>query len=98
MDRLLTMPEVAEIARAPLETLRSWRAQGIGPEGFRLVAAGRLPQVRHARWIEAQFDAQRTTPQSGVPLPRPRRERSEAERRQEIVGDRSRSEPAPHVK
>ena len=35
-DRLLTIDEVAELTRRPVETLRYWRARGEGPISFRL--------------------------------------------------------------
>jgi DNA-binding transcriptional MerR regulator len=34
--RLLTITEAAEIARAPVATLRYWRHLGVGPRSFRL--------------------------------------------------------------
>ena len=54
--KLLTITEAAEIARAPVATLRYWRHLGIGPRSFRL---GRHVVYRaddlHA-WINAQHD------------------------------------------
>jgi predicted DNA-binding transcriptional regulator AlpA len=54
--RLLTITEAAEIARAPVATLRYWRHLGIGPRSFRL---GRHVVYRaddlHA-WINAHHD------------------------------------------
>lgn len=35
-DRLLTTSQVAEWINTPATTLRWWRSQGIGPNGFRL--------------------------------------------------------------
>ena len=35
-DDLLTMPEVAELIRLPLDTLRYMRHQGTAPIGFRV--------------------------------------------------------------
>lgn len=35
-DRLHTMPEVAEILRAPIATLRWWRHNGTGPRSFKI--------------------------------------------------------------
>ena len=54
--RLLTITEAAEIARAPVATLRYWRHLGIGPRSFRLgrhvvYRADDLPA-----WINAQHD------------------------------------------
>jgi predicted DNA-binding transcriptional regulator AlpA len=54
MSHLLTMPEVAELTRRPIATLRHWRWTGTGPESFRL---GRRVMYREedvASWIEAQ--------------------------------------------
>jgi hypothetical protein len=54
--KLLTITEAAEIARAPVATLRYWRHLGIGPRSFRL---GRRVVYRaddlHA-WINAEHD------------------------------------------
>ena len=36
---LLTLPEAAELLRAPVATLRYWRHLGTGPRSFRLGAA-----------------------------------------------------------
>jgi predicted DNA-binding transcriptional regulator AlpA len=54
--KLLTITEAADIARAPVATLRYWRHLGIGPRSFRL---GRHVVYRadelHA-WINTQHD------------------------------------------
>ena len=51
---LLTLPEAAEVLRAPVATLRYWRHLGTGPRSFRLGrrVVYRLADV-HA-WIETQ--------------------------------------------
>jgi predicted DNA-binding transcriptional regulator AlpA len=51
---LLTLPEAAELLRAPVATLRYWRHLGTGPRSFRLGrrVVYRLADVR--AWIEAQ--------------------------------------------
>ena len=53
---LLTLPEAAELLRAPVATLRYWRHLGTGPTSFRL---GRRVFYRrddlHA-WIDAQHE------------------------------------------
>jgi DNA-binding transcriptional MerR regulator len=36
MDELMTTEEFSEAARAPVSTVRYWRAQGIGPVGFKV--------------------------------------------------------------
>jgi DNA-binding transcriptional MerR regulator len=51
---LLTMPEAAELLRAPVATLRYWRHLGTGPRSFRL---GRRVLYRYddlRNWIDAQ--------------------------------------------
>ncbi len=62
-DRLLTLPEIAEVTRVPIDTLRWYRHQGIGPPMFRL---GRRVVARErdvAAWIEqARTDEQSATP------------------------------------
>jgi DNA-binding transcriptional MerR regulator len=62
--KLLTISEAAEIARAPVATLRYWRHLGIGPRSFRL---GRHVVYRaddlHA-WINAQHDHDHDRPNS----------------------------------
>ncbi len=35
-DDLMTLPEIAELVRAPLASVRHWRRQGTGPRTFRL--------------------------------------------------------------
>ena len=52
--KLLTLPEAAEVLRAPVATLRYWRHLGTGPRSFRLGrrVVYRLADV-HA-WIDAQ--------------------------------------------
>jgi predicted DNA-binding transcriptional regulator AlpA len=57
-DRLLTLGEVAEVTRTPLETLRYWRQKGTGPTSFRI---GRRVVFRERdviEWIDAQARAQ----------------------------------------
>jgi predicted DNA-binding transcriptional regulator AlpA len=51
---LLTLPEAAEVLRAPVATLRYWRHLGTGPRSFRLGrrVVYRLADVR--AWIDAQ--------------------------------------------
>ncbi|MGA7418613.1 MAG: helix-turn-helix domain-containing protein [Acidimicrobiales bacterium] len=54
MPRLLLMPEVAELTRTPIDTLRYWRHVGDGPPSFKL---GRRVMYRAEdvdRWIEEQ--------------------------------------------
>jgi len=52
---LLTLEEVAQLTRTPLNTVRYWRAQGRGPKFARI---GRRVLARRSdveAWIEAQF-------------------------------------------
>lgn len=59
MDRLLTMPEVAEITRCSIDTLRWYRTRGIGPECGRV---GRRVMYRESAviaWIDEQMTADR---------------------------------------
>lgn len=60
MSRLLLMPEVSEVTRTPIDTLRYWRHVGDGPPSFKL---GRRVMYRAEdvdRWIEEQATAGRS--------------------------------------
>jgi predicted DNA-binding transcriptional regulator AlpA len=60
MEKLMNINEVAEYLRAPVETLRWWRMQGTGPQGFKL---GRRIMYREAdveAWVEQRFKAEAT--------------------------------------
>jgi predicted DNA-binding transcriptional regulator AlpA len=59
MERLLTMPEVAEITRRPVDTLRYWRARGEGPPSFRCGRRVVYREADVASWIEDQRTAGR---------------------------------------
>jgi excisionase family DNA binding protein len=54
---LLTLPEAAELLRAPVATLRYWRHLGSGPHSFRL---GRRVLYRRDD-VQAWVDAQRNS-------------------------------------
>ncbi|MDB6136899.1 MAG: transcriptional regulator, MerR family [Verrucomicrobiales bacterium] len=54
---LLTLPEAAELLRAPVATLRYWRHLGSGPRSFRL---GRRVLYRRDD-VQAWVDAQRSS-------------------------------------
>jgi excisionase family DNA binding protein len=54
---LLTLPEAAELLRAPVATLRYWRHLGSGPRSFRL---GRRVLYRRDD-LQAWVDAQRSS-------------------------------------
>lgn len=51
MTDLLTMPEVAQITRTPIETLRYWRHVGSGPPSFRLGRRVMYEASDVDRWI-----------------------------------------------
>lgn len=55
-DRLLILPEVAEMLRRPEATLRFWRHVGEGPPSFKL---GRRIVYREAQVIEWITEQQR---------------------------------------
>ncbi len=56
MEKLLRLPEVAELTGLPENTLRFWCHQGTGPRSARL---GRRVVYRErdvVAWIDEQFD------------------------------------------
>ncbi len=58
MEKLLRLPEVAELTGVPENTLRFWRHQGLGPRSARL---GRRMVHRErdvVDWINEQFETQ----------------------------------------
>lgn len=59
-DRLLTIGEVAEITRTPLETLRYWRSRGEGPHGFKLGRRVVYSEAALNQWIAEKMNAQRS--------------------------------------
>ena len=52
MEDLMTTEEFAGTARAPISTIRYWRAEGIGPVGFKV--GKRVLYRRHdvERWLD----------------------------------------------
>jgi len=55
-ERLMTLPELAEMLGVPIETLYGWRHRGEGPVGYRI---GRHVRYRRAvveQWLETQAD------------------------------------------
>ena len=57
MEKLLRLPEVAEMTGLPENTLRFWRHQGTGPKSARL---GRRIVYRErdvTDWIDQQFNS-----------------------------------------
>ena len=55
--RLLTMIEVAEITRTPIDTLRYWRHLGSGPSSFRLGRRVMYVEADVEQWIADQRSA-----------------------------------------
>lgn len=51
-DRLLTLPEIAEITRIPIDTLRWYRHKSIGPKMFRLGRRIVAKESDVLAWIE----------------------------------------------
>ena len=63
-DELLTLPEVADLVRVPVATLRYWRHLGCGPRSFRV--------GRHVRyWRRPHPLAHRADRPSTASLSRP---------------------------
>lgn len=56
MDRLLTIDEVSELTRVPVNTLRYWRHCGTGPSSARIGKRVVYREADIARWIDGQFD------------------------------------------
>ena len=54
-DRLLTMPEVSERTRTPVETLRYWRARGLGPDSFKVGRRVLYSEAALEAWLERQM-------------------------------------------
>lgn len=57
MERLLRLPEVAELTGLPVNTLRFWRHQGTGPRSIKLGRRVVYRECDVVAWIEDQFDA-----------------------------------------
>ena len=55
MDRLLTLPEVAEMLRTSPDTLRYWRHVGTGPKSFRIGGRVVYKSADVETWIEKQY-------------------------------------------
>lgn len=58
--KLLTIKEVSEVLRVPVNTLRSWRHQNRGPKGAKLPGTGRL-MYRESdvmAWANQAFEAE----------------------------------------
>ncbi len=59
MADIMTMPEVAELVRVPLATLRFWRHQGTGPASFKVGRRVVYKRQDVLAWLEAQYGAAR---------------------------------------
>ena len=53
-DALLTLPEVADLVRVPIATLRYWRHLGSGPQSFRIGRTVRYWRNDVLQWLERQ--------------------------------------------
>jgi len=56
--RLLLLPEVSEVTRTPVDTLRYWRHRGEGPPSFRIGARVVYPEDELYAWIDEQRAAE----------------------------------------
>lgn len=54
MSELLTINELAEYLRVPVDTLRKWRVQGKGPRGARVGKHVRYRRAEVERWLTQQ--------------------------------------------
>lgn len=56
---IMTLPEVADLTRIPLATLRYYRAMGQGPMTWKL--GGRVVAYEDdiQAWVDAQYEAER---------------------------------------
>ena len=57
MEKLLRLPEVAELTGPPVNTLRFWRHKGTGPRSIKLGRRVVYRECDVVAWIEEQFDA-----------------------------------------
>lgn len=55
MDRLLRVPEIAEMTGKPIDTIRWYRHTGAGPKMFKLGRHVVAKESDVAAWIEAQY-------------------------------------------
>ncbi|HYZ08251.1 MAG TPA: helix-turn-helix domain-containing protein [Pseudonocardiaceae bacterium] len=51
---ILTLPEVAELTRRPVATLRYWRHRGEGPRSFKLGRAVVYDEADVLEWLDKQ--------------------------------------------
>ena len=55
-DELLTLPEVADLVRVPVATLRYWRHLGCGPRSFKVGRHVRYWRADLILWLTEQTD------------------------------------------
>lgn len=55
-DRLLRIPEVAQLTGLSTATIRSWRQKGFGPRAAKLGGAVMYRESEVRAWIDEQFD------------------------------------------
>lgn len=59
IDRLMTVPELAEMLGIPVNTLYGWRCRGEGPPGYRIGRYVRYRRSAVETWLETQTDVER---------------------------------------
>lgn len=59
---ILTMNEVSEMTRVPLDTLRYWRGRGDGPASFRIGRRVRYDLDAVTDWLDSQMSATQANP------------------------------------
>ena len=59
-DELLTLPEVADLVRVLVATLRYWRHLGSGPQSFRIGRTVRYWRSDVLQWLELQSSRSKT--------------------------------------
>jgi len=56
---ILTMPEVAELTRTPIDTLRYWRHRGTGPSSFKVGRRVMYDEPVVLAWLDERRNAER---------------------------------------
>ena len=60
-EKLMTLPELAELLGVPMGTLYGWRHRGEGPPGYRIGRHVRYRRAAVEAWIESQADTRRAS-------------------------------------
>ncbi len=55
MEKVLLMPEVSELLRTPVETLRYWRSIGAGPRSAKVGRRVVYREVDVRAWLDEQY-------------------------------------------